>query len=133
MKTNTKTKTITSKITAMLVLPVLVWGFTSCSSLPPYKACVDCTGFPLVYQGTITEYTQGVYIETACITIDLSKFTGVESFVIGDIIYLEYVIKQGDFCSDDDESVYSLYTVKNDKDSEIPAEMTGTGDGINLK
>jgi hypothetical protein len=117
----------------MLPLILIAMVFTNCSSLPPYKACIDCSQFPLVYQGTITEYTQGVYIETACITIDLSKFSGEESFEIGDIIYVEYVIKQGEFCSEDDESVYSLYTVKNDKDSEIPAEMTGTGDGINLK
>ncbi|HLT24837.1 MAG TPA: hypothetical protein VK004_06905 [Ignavibacteria bacterium] len=125
----TKTKQTTSIILSLIFAGII----SSCSSLVPYKACVDCSQFPLVYQGTITEYTQGVYIETACITIDLAKFSGEENFEIGDIIYLEYVIKQGEFCSEDDESVYSLYTVKNDKDSEIPAEMTGTGDGIKIK
>lgn len=108
-------------------------GMQGCSGLSPYKNCIDCSQFPLVYQGTITEYTQGVYLETACLTIDLSKFSGFENFRIGDIVHIEYVIKQGEFCAEDDSSTYRLYTVKNDKDYDIPAELVGTGEGIQLK
>ena len=111
----------------------LLVGIQGCSSLPPFKGCIDCTQFPLVYQGTIEEYTQGVYIETACLTIDLSKFRGFENFTVGDIVHIEYVVKQGEFCSDKDESIYRIYTVKNDKDFEIPSDIIGSGEGIQLK
>lgn len=121
------------KIILAIVVTLSFAGLQGCSGLVPYQNCIDCKQFPLVYQGTITEYTQGVYIETACLTIDLSKFTGFENFQIGDIVHIEYVIKQGEFCADEDSSTYRLYTVKNDKDYDIPAELFGARDGIKLK
>ena len=119
-----------------LIMLVMFFGVTtlgSCSGLAPLKNCIDCNQFPLVYQGTIVEYTKGVYIETACLTIDLSKFTGYENFVIGDIIFIEYNFKNGDFCSPEDKSLYNIYTVKNDKDSEWPTRLIGPGEGITIK
>ncbi len=107
--------------------------FSGCSALPPYKACVDCTQFPLVYQGTITGYTQGVYLETACITIDLSKVTGGQDFEIGDIIYLEYVIKQGEFCSPDDNSVYRIYDVDGPQPDSPYDGIQVNGSAIQMK
>ena len=124
-----KIKKIIIAIVAMLSFA----GAQGCSGLAPYKNCIDCTQFPLVYQGTITEYTQGVYLETACLTVDLSKFSGVGNFEIGDIIHIEYVIKQGEFCAAYDSSSYRLYTVKNDKDFDIPADLIGSRNGIKLK
>ncbi len=122
------------KKTVLIVAALISFaGLQGCSGLAPYKSCIDCTQFPLVYQGTVTKYTQGVYIETACLTVDLSKFSGFENFQIGDIVHIEYVIKQGEFCADEDSSTYRLYTVKNDKDYDIPAELFGTRDGIKLK
>lgn len=108
-------------------------SISSCSGFVPIKNCIDCSQFPLVYQGTVVDYTKGIYLETACLTIDLSKFTGVDNFQIGDILFIEYSVKQGEFCSSDDESIYRLYTIKNDKDSEWPSELSGSGKGINLK
>ncbi len=118
------------KLIALIAFAVIMTG---CSGLAPYKNCVDCTQFPLVYQGTITQYTQGVYLETACLTIDLSKFTGFENFEIGEVIYIEYVIKQGEFCSKDDESIYRVYTVSTDKDLHLTTELIGNRAGIKLK
>lgn len=121
------------KLVLIAITLLTLAGLNGCSSLAPYKNCINCAQYPLVYQGTITKYTQGVYIETACLTIDLSKFTGFENFSIGDIVHIEYVIKQGGFCSDVDDSIYRIYTVKNDKDNDTPADMTGSGNGIKLK
>lgn len=105
-----------------------------CSSFQPVKQCVDCTQFPLIYQGTITEYTLGYYIETACLTIDLGKFTGLENFQVGDIIFVEYVLKQGNFCEPNDQSKYKVYTIKNDKAlDESPGQLEGPASGIKLK
>ena len=117
----------------LMVLIAFALFMTGCSGLAPFKNCVDCTQFPLVYQGTITQYTQGVYLETACLTIDLSKFTGFENFEIGEIIYIEYVIKQGEFCSQEDESIYRVYTVSTDKDYNLTTELIGSRNGITIK
>lgn len=121
------------KIILAIVVTLSFSGLQGCSGLAPYQNCIDCAQFPLVYQGTITEYTQGVYLETACLTVDLSKFRGFENFQIGDILHIEYVIKQGEFCLPNDSSTYKLFTIKNDKDFDIPTELIGIRDGIQLK
>lgn len=125
-----------NKIKKIILTTIAIFSLASiqgCAGLAPYQNCIDCTQFPLVYQGTITEYTQGVYLETACLTVDLSKFSGFGNFQIGDIVHIEYVIKQGEFCAAEDSSTYRLYTVKNDKDFDVPAELIGTRDGIKIK
>lgn len=130
-----KYKNIFLAFIVMLTVAVSSGLFSGCSALPPYKACVDCTQFPLVYQGTIINYTQGVYIETACITIDLSKMYGDKDFKAGDIIYVEYVVKQGEFCSPDDNSTYRVYrTNKTESDNPYKQDMgTVNGSAIHMK
>jgi hypothetical protein len=93
-------------IGVLIVCSGLIAG---CSTLGiPDRYCVNCDRYPLAYQGVIQDITQGVYIETACVTIKLPYET---DFQIGDIIHVEYTLKKGDFCSEIDQSIYNVYKV----------------------
>lgn len=129
-----KTLTKIFSFSLLLALFTVCLFVTSCSHIPPVTHCVNCDEFPLVYQGTITNYTKGTYIQTACISIDLSKFSGFDNFQIGDIIYVEYKLKQGNFCDPGDKSTYTIKTIRNDSDfnSDDVSEISGPGSGITI-
>ena len=113
--------------------------FSGCASAPVYQNCIDCSQYPLVYQGTVQEYTQGVYLETACLKVDLTKFTGFENIwetlKEGEMIQIWYTVKQGDFCDPNDQSEYRIVPVEGSGDNMRPTGIYGTlkGSQITLK
>lgn len=112
--------------------------FSGCSGgIPVVENCIDCSQEPLIYQGTIQEYTQGVYLETACIRIDLTQFEGFgniwETLKEGQMVQVWYQIKQGKFCEENDQSTYTIVPVEGTGTDQMrPSGLYGTFKGSQL-
>lgn len=104
-------------ITAFLAGSVTVTG---CSS---NQVCFSCQDKVLNWQGNITGFTQGRYIETACFKLDLWKI--IQQISAGELTWedftksakIEVVVKDGEFCDPNDKSYYKITLQSDEADS----------------
>lgn len=110
-------------IILVFTLSVILSGsvmLTGCSS---NQVCFSCNDKVLSWQGSVTGFTQGRYIETACFKLDLWKIIqqiSADELSWEDLTKLakiEVVIKDGEFCDPNDKSYYKITLQSDEADS----------------